>query len=67
MKNKEKNYQPESSGLNQKMQDFGEGGFASVEERVDLKSLEIYAVKKFLGKSNFDDDMMNYFQEKFNY
>jgi hypothetical protein len=49
------------------MQDFGEGGFASVEERVDLKSLEIYAVKKFLGKSNFDDDMMNYFQEKFNY
>jgi hypothetical protein len=26
-----------------------------------LKSLEIYAVKKFLGKSNFDDDLMNFY------
>jgi hypothetical protein len=43
------------------MQDFGERSFASVEEMVDIKSLEIYAIKKFLGKSNFDEDVLNYF------
>ena len=57
----------EAGGLNQKMQDFGAGGFASVEERVDIKTLQISAVKKFMGRFDQQTSLENYFQEKCSY
>ncbi len=36
--------------LENKTSNLGEGGFGSVEERVDLQTLKIYAVKSFSNK-----------------
>jgi hypothetical protein len=37
--------------LENKTSHLGEGGFGSVEERVDLQTLRVYAVKSFANKS----------------
>ena len=54
--------------LEEKMQDFGAGGFASVEERVDLGTLEIYAVKNFRKpRLSAQEQRQNYLEEKLVY